>query len=45
MQTQIGNLGIVPVYRNGADYKAFLKKLEGELVPILNDTGMAKKRT
>ena len=44
VQTQIGNLGIVPVYRNGADYKAFLKKLEGELVPILNETGMAKKR-
>jgi hypothetical protein len=44
VQTQIANLGIVPVYRNGADYKAFLKKLEGELVPILNETGMAKKR-
>lgn len=42
--TQISNLGIVPVYRNGADYKAFLKKLEGELVPVLLETGMAKKR-
>ncbi|MBK8768564.1 MAG: tripartite tricarboxylate transporter substrate binding protein [Burkholderiaceae bacterium] len=45
VQTQIANLGIVPVYRNGADYKAFLKKLEGELVPVLHETGMAKKRT
>jgi tripartite-type tricarboxylate transporter receptor subunit TctC len=42
--SQIANLGIQPVYRNGADYKAFLKKIEGELVPILNETGMAKKR-
>lgn len=41
---QIAALGVVPVYRSGADYKAFLKKLEGELVPILNETGMAKKR-
>ncbi len=42
---QIEKLGIEPVYRNGADYKAFLKQIEGELVPILQDTGMAKKRT
>ena len=45
VQAQIAALGIVPIYRNGADYKAFLKKIEGELVPILNETGMAKKRT
>ncbi|HPA91060.1 MAG TPA: tripartite tricarboxylate transporter substrate binding protein [Quisquiliibacterium sp.] len=42
---QIAALGIEPVYRSGADYKAFLKKIEGELVPILQETGMAKKRT
>lgn len=44
VQAQIAALGVVPTYRNGADYGAFLKKLEGELVPILNETGMAKKR-
>ncbi len=42
---QIAALGIVPVYRNGADYKAFLKSIEGELVPILRETGMYKKKT
>lgn len=41
---QIEKLGIVPVYRNGADYTTFLKKLEGELTPILVETGMAKKK-
>ncbi|HPU51982.1 MAG TPA: tripartite tricarboxylate transporter substrate binding protein [Burkholderiaceae bacterium] len=45
VQTQIANLGIVPLYRSGAEYKAFLKKLEGELLPVLNETGMVKKRT
>lgn len=45
VQQQISNLGIVPVYRNGADYKAFLKSIEGELVPILRETGMYKKKT
>lgn len=44
VQQQISNLGIVPVYRNGADYKAFLKSIEGELVPILQETGMYKKK-
>lgn len=45
VQAQIANLGIVPIYRSGADYKAFLKKIEGELLPILAETGMAKKRS
>lgn len=40
---QIAKLGIVPVHRNGAEYEAFLKELEGFLVPILRETGMAKK--
>lgn len=44
VQTQISNLGIVPTYRNGADYAAFLKQIEGELVPILRETGMSKKK-
>jgi tripartite-type tricarboxylate transporter receptor subunit TctC len=44
VQGQISNLGIVPVYRNGKDYAAFLKQLETELLPILHDTGMAKKK-
>jgi tripartite-type tricarboxylate transporter receptor subunit TctC len=42
---QIANLGIVPVYRNGAEYKAFLKSIEANLVPILKETGMYKKKT
>lgn len=42
---QITKLGIVPTYRNGADYAAFLKKLETELVPVLSETGMAKKKS
>ncbi|MFT3801130.1 MAG: tripartite tricarboxylate transporter substrate binding protein [Burkholderiaceae bacterium] len=45
VRKQIASLGIVPVYRSGADYKAFLKKLEGDLVPILQETGMARKKT
>jgi tripartite-type tricarboxylate transporter receptor subunit TctC len=44
VQDQISNLGIEPVYRNGPEYGAFLKQLETELVPILQDTGMAKKK-
>lgn len=43
VQTQISNLGIIPTYRNGADYQAFLKQIETDLVPILKETGMAKK--
>ena len=44
VQDQISALGIVAVHRNGADYKAYLKKIEGELSPILAETGMVKKR-
>jgi len=44
VQNQIKNLGIVPVHRNGADYKAYLKSIEGDLLPILGETGMMKKR-
>ncbi|MEI8304931.1 MAG: tripartite tricarboxylate transporter substrate binding protein [Burkholderiales bacterium] len=44
VQAQIANIGVVPIYRNGADYKAHLKKIEGDLLPILAETGMAKKR-
>ena len=44
VQDQISGLGIEPVYRNGPEYGAFLKQLESELVPILHDTGMAKKK-
>ncbi len=40
---QITNLGIEAVYRNGKDYGALLKSIETELVPILKETGMAKK--
>lgn len=40
---QIAKLGIIPVHRNGAEYEALLKELEGHLVPILRETGMAKK--
>lgn len=42
---QITKLGVVPTYRNGADYAAFLKKLEGELTPVLAETGMGKKKS
>ena len=44
VRDQIANLGVVPIHRNGADYKAFLKTIEGELVPILQETGMYKKK-
>ena len=44
VQAQIANLGVVPIYRNGADYRAFLKKIETDLLPILAETGMVKKR-
>ena len=40
---QISNLGIEAIYRNGKDYGELLKKIEIELVPILKETGMAKK--
>ena len=40
---QISNLGIEAVYRDGKAYTALLKKIETELVPILKETGMAKK--
>ena len=41
---QIAKLGIEPVWRSGPDYKAYLKSIEGDLLPILQETGMAKKR-
>jgi tripartite-type tricarboxylate transporter receptor subunit TctC len=41
---QIAKLGIEPVWRSGPDYKAYLKNIEGDLLPILQETGMAKKR-
>jgi tripartite-type tricarboxylate transporter receptor subunit TctC len=40
----ITKLGIQAIYRNGKDYGALLKGIEAELVPILNETGMAKKK-
>jgi tripartite-type tricarboxylate transporter receptor subunit TctC len=40
---QIEKLGIMPVWRKGAEYTKFLKEIEGNLLPILKDTGMAKK--
>lgn len=39
----IEKMGIMAVYRDGAAYHAFLKEIEGNLVPILRETGMAKK--
>jgi tripartite-type tricarboxylate transporter receptor subunit TctC len=44
VQAQISNLGIIAVYRNGKDYGALLKQIETALVPILVETGMAKKK-
>ena len=41
---QIAKLGIEPVWRSGPDYKAYLKSIETDLMPILQETGMAKKR-
>lgn len=41
--SQITKLGIQAIYRNGKDYAALLKSIETELVPILKETGMAKK--
>lgn len=41
---QIAKLGIEPVWRSGPDYKAYLKSIEADLLPILQETGMAKKR-
>ncbi|WIM11995.1 tripartite tricarboxylate transporter substrate binding protein [Enhydrobacter sp.] len=43
VRSQIATLGIQPVYRDGKDYAALLKKIEVDLVPILKETGMAKK--
>lgn len=43
VRKQIDNLGIEPIWRDGKAYSALLKKIEGELVPILRETGMAKK--
>lgn len=43
VQEKIAALGVVPVYRNGADYRAFLKEIEGNLLPILAETGLMKK--
>ena len=43
VRKQIDNLGIEPIWRDGKAYAALLKKIEGELVPILRETGMAKK--
>ena len=45
VRKQITNLGIEAIYRNGKDYAALLKSIETELVPILKETGMAKKPT
>ncbi len=42
---QIARIGIVPIHRSGAEYAAFLKEIEGNLLPILKETGMAKKTT
>lgn len=44
VQAQIAKIGVVPIYRTGAEYKAFLKKIETDLLPILAETGMVKKR-
>jgi tripartite-type tricarboxylate transporter receptor subunit TctC len=41
---QIAKLGIEPVWRTGPEYKAYLKSIETDLLPILQETGMAKKR-
>ena len=41
---QIAKLGIEPVWRSGPEYKAYLKSIEADLLPILQETGMAKKR-
>lgn len=41
--SQISKMGIQAIYRDGKDYAALLKQIEGELVPILKETGMAKK--
>jgi tripartite-type tricarboxylate transporter receptor subunit TctC len=43
VRKQISTLGIEAVYRNGKDYASLLKSIETELVPILKETGMAKK--
>ena len=43
VRKQIDNLGIEPIWRDGKAYAALLKKIETELVPILRETGMAKK--
>ena len=43
VRKQIDNLGIEPIWRDGKAYAALLKKIEVELVPILRETGMAKK--
>lgn len=42
---QIAKLGIVPTFRNGPDYEAYLREIETHLLPILVETGMAKKRS
>ena len=43
-EQQWPKLGVsASIWRDGKAYAALLKKIEGELVPILKDTGMAKK--
>jgi tripartite-type tricarboxylate transporter receptor subunit TctC len=39
----IEKLGIMAVHRDGAGYAAYLKEIEGQLLPILRETGMVKK--
>lgn len=40
---QIEKMGIMAIHRNGAQYTAFLKDIETNLLPILRETGMVKK--
>lgn len=43
VRKQMDDLGIEQVWRTGNEYGALLKSIETELVPMLRETGMAKK--
>ena len=44
VRQQVTALGVAPVYRNGAEFRKLLAAIEADMVPILEETGMAKRK-
>lgn len=44
VKKQITALGVVPIYRSGAEFREYLKQIEANILPILEETGMRKKK-